>query len=146
MPHVERTISTSASPEQVWAYLSDFTTTEQWDPPTRSTVREQGQGGVGTIYRNISAVLGKEVEVEYTVLHHEPPRRLQLQGQTSSSMRMLDTITVRPHEDGCTVTYRAEFYPQGAAKLAQPLLPAGLKKLGDDAAEQMKAQLDALPA
>jgi hypothetical protein len=28
----------------VWAFLSDFTTTEEWDPPTVSTVRVTGDG------------------------------------------------------------------------------------------------------
>jgi hypothetical protein len=36
------------------------------------------------------------------------------------------------------VQYHAEFHPQGAAKLVQPLLPLGLKKLGDDSAQQLE--------
>ena len=39
MPRVEETVTTSAGRDEVWAFLSDFTTTEQWDPPTVSTVR-----------------------------------------------------------------------------------------------------------
>jgi carbon monoxide dehydrogenase subunit G len=136
MPDIERTITTTASPQAVWDYLSDFRNTEEWDPPTQSTTREQGDGAVGTVYRNVSSILGNDVEIEYTVVEHEAPRLLQLRGSTSA-MEMLDTITVEPDGTGTKVTYRAEFTPQGAAKLAQPLLPLGLKKLGDDAAEQM---------
>jgi hypothetical protein len=43
--------------DEVWAFLSDFTTTEGWDPPTVSTVRATGDGGVGTEYANTSRVL-----------------------------------------------------------------------------------------
>ena len=37
--------------------------------------------------------------------------------------------------------YRAEFHPQGAAKVLTPLLPPGLKVLGDTAAKQMERVL-----
>lgn len=137
MADLERTITTDADPQRVWEFLSDFTTTEQWDPPTRSTVRVSGDGGVGTVYRNTSAMLGKDVEVDYTVVEHDAPRRLRLRG-TTSSMELLDTITVEPDGTGSKVVYHAEFSLQGAAKLAEPLLPLGLKKLGDDAAEQLE--------
>jgi carbon monoxide dehydrogenase subunit G len=143
VPKVERTVTTSATPEQVWAFMSDFTTTEQWDPPTRSTCRVSGHGGVGTVYRNVSRILGSDTEIEYTVVECEPPTLLRLHGRTSS-MDMTDTIEVAPHPSGAQVRYTAEFRPQGLAKLAEPLLPLGLKKLGDDAAGQMKTCLDGL--
>ena len=138
MPHIERTITVPGGDlDSIWAYLADFTTTEEWDPPTRSTRRVQGDGGVGTTYHNVSTFLGRETEATYTVAAHEPPRRLELEGE-ASSMRLHDTITVEQQGADVVVTYRAEFHPQGAAKLATPLLPAGLKVLGDSAAQQME--------
>ena len=44
----------------VFAYLSDFTTTTEWDPGTVRTTRESGDGGIGTRYRNVSRFLGRE--------------------------------------------------------------------------------------
>ena len=38
----------------VFDYLSDFTTTTQWDPGTVTTVRQHGNGGIGTTYLNTS--------------------------------------------------------------------------------------------
>jgi uncharacterized protein YndB with AHSA1/START domain len=143
MHTIDRTIRTAAPPQQVWDYLADFTTTEQWDPPTRSTVRQEGDGGVGTRYHNVSRVLGRDVDIDYTVVEHSPPRRLQLRG-TTPAMEMLDTITIEPDGDGTTVRYVAEFHPQGGAKLAAPLLPAALERLGDDAARQMAQCLERL--
>lgn len=138
MQKIERTIVIEGGDQQaIWAYLSDFTTTEEWDPPTQSTVRVSGDGGVGTVYRNVSKILGSETEVTYTVAAHEPPRRLELAGE-AGSMKLHDTITVEDDGDHVSVHYRAEFHPGGVAKLAEPLLPLGLKKLGDDAAEEME--------
>jgi uncharacterized protein YndB with AHSA1/START domain len=146
---IERTVRTDAAPQRVWNFLSDFTTTEQWDPPTRSTRLVEGTGGVGTRYHNVSHVLGRDVDIEYTVVEAAAPHRLQLRG-SSSSMTMVDTISVAPRSaeegtgSGTVVTYRAEFHPQGVARLASPLLPAVLKRIGDDAARQMERCLDGL--
>lgn len=137
MKRIERTIATSASQDKVWAFLSDFTTTEQWDPPTVSTKRISGDGGIGTVYRNVSKLLGREVEIEYTVVQFEPSSRLQLSGR-ATAMRMLDTIEVQASPSGTRVHYLAEFQPQGPARLFEPLLGPGLKRLGDRA----KAQLE----
>ncbi|CAM3520494.1 SRPBCC family protein [Nocardioides zeicaulis] len=137
MPAIERTITVPGRQDAVWAFLSDFTTTEQWDPPTQSTERVEGDGGVGTRYRNVSKVLGSETEIIYTVTAFDAPHRMELDGVTSS-MRMHDTVQVEQQGDEVRVTYRAEFEPQGAAKLATPLMPPALKVLGDAAASQME--------
>jgi hypothetical protein len=55
---ISRTVSTTASLEQAFAYLADFTTTNQWDPGTVRTTRLSGDGGVGTRYRNVSRFHG----------------------------------------------------------------------------------------
>jgi uncharacterized protein YndB with AHSA1/START domain len=51
---LQRSVTVDASPEKVFAYLSDFTTTEEWDPGTVRCVRTSGDGGVGTVYLNTS--------------------------------------------------------------------------------------------
>ncbi|NGZ99852.1 hypothetical protein G5V59_04825 [Nocardioides sp. W3-2-3] len=72
MPTVERTITVPKPVSVVWDYLSDFTNTEEWDPPTVSTTRTSGDGGVGTTYKNVSSMLGHETEVDYEVVRFEP--------------------------------------------------------------------------
>ena len=42
---------TTATPDRVFEYLSDFTTTTEWDPGTVAE-RVSGDGGVGTTYRS----------------------------------------------------------------------------------------------
>lgn len=145
MPSVERTVTTRTGIQQVWEYLSDFRTSEEWDPPSKTTERTSGDGGVGTTYHNVSEFLGSETEVDYEVTAFEPQQRFQLRGDAGDSLDLLDTITFRSTEDGGTeVTYHAEFTPRGAAKLAEPLMPVGLKLLADKVADSMKERLDAL--
>ena len=144
MPSVERTVTVDQPIEKVWAYLSDFTTTEQWDPPTKSTVRTSGDGGVGTTYHNVSSILGSDQDVDYTVTEFVENRRLQLEGDAGKSLKLRDTITFEPNGAGTSVTYHAEFELQGAAKLTTPLMPPALKILADRVADSMEEKLAAL--
>ena len=79
-----RQLTVPASSEHVFAYLSDFTTTNEWDPATVRTERVSGTGGVGTRYRNVSRFMGREAEVMYVVTQLEPDRRFTLRGENGS--------------------------------------------------------------
>ncbi len=145
MPSVERTVTTDQPLSKVWEYLSDFRTTEEWDPPTVTTTRTGGDGGVGTTYHNVSKLLGSEQEVDYVVTQYDVEKTFQLEGD-AGSIKLCDTITFEPTGTGTgtSVTYHAQFSPEGAAKLAEPLMPAALKVLADKVAASMQERLDRL--
>ena len=144
MPSVERTVTVAQPIEKVWDYLSDFRNTEEWDPPTKTTTRTSGDGGVGTTYHNVSEMLGSETEVDYVVTEHVANHRLQLRGD-AGSVQLLDTLTFATTDSGGTShTYHLEFDPQGAAKLATPILPVALKVLADKVAASLEEKLAAL--
>ncbi len=145
MPTIDRTITTDASPQAVWDYMSDFTNTNEWDPGTVRTVRASGNGGVGTTYENTSKFLGRETQLLYTVVESQEPTRLQLRGE-NSSVTAVDTMTFTPHGTGTTVHYVAEFELKGAlAKVGPALSLPGLnlpfKQLGDKAAKGIEDAL-----
>ena len=144
MAVVERTVTVSTPLSKVWPYVADFTTTEEWDPPTVTTRRTSGDGGVGTTYVNVSRILGTEQEVHYRVVRCEASSVLELEGD-AGSVQLHDTIHFASTPEGGTeVTYRAEFKPTGVAKLAAPLLPLALKLLGDRVAQSLAASLERL--
>lgn len=145
MPTIDRTVTTTAGIDEVWAFMADFTTTEQWDPPTVSTVRSTGDGGVGTRYENTSRVLGHETDIAYTVVTHEAPHLLRLRGE-SKTFTAMDTIIISVADGHTVVHYTADFTFTGPTKLASPLLGIGLQRVGDAAAAQMVACFGALPA
>ena len=140
---IQRTVETSAAPAAVFTYLSDFTTTNEWDPGTVRTTRISGDGGVGTTYRNVSSFLGRKTELTYTVTGHEPDRLFALRGENKSVVAH-DTMEIAPHGSGTRVTYTAEFEFQGVSKFVAPLLSPALKKLGDDAEEGLRTSLGRL--
>ncbi len=144
MEQIERTVRVDTPAERVWSYLSDFRSTNDWDPGTVTTVRTSGEGGPGTTYHNTSSFLGRQVEVVYTVLEVEDGRRILLQGE-NDSVTTYDTITVEPAAGGgAVVTYRAEFVLHGLAKVADPFTALPARKLGDDAEKNLQQTLDAL--
>ena len=140
---LRRTVETPAPPAQVFAYLSDFTHTEEWDPGTVRTSRVSGDGGVGTTYANTSRFLGRETDLTYEVLRHEPDRVVQLRGR-NTTVTALDTMEIAPRGTGSTVTYTADFEFSGVARYVAPLLRPALKKLGDEAESGLRTHLGRL--
>lgn len=143
---LSRTVTTEASLAEVFRYLSDFTTTTEWDPGTVSTTRLSGDGGVGTRYRNVSRFLGRETELTYTVEQVEPEALLRLRGENRTVVAT-DTLTFTAAPGGGTsVTYRAGFVLQGVARLVAPLLGPAFRRLGDDAEKGLRTALRRLAA
>ena len=89
---LQRSVECNAAPAAVFAYLSDFTNTNEWDPGTVKTVRVSGDGGVGTTYQNTSKFMGRETELTYEVVEHQPDRRVR----AARGERLGD----RPRHDG----------------------------------------------
>lgn len=138
---VVRNIAANRLPQEVFDYLADFTNTEEWDPGTVRTTRLSGDGGVGTRYHNVSRFLGRETELVYVVEEHHRPQRLQLRGENKTVVAR-DSMTITPSVDGGSVVeYRATFDFKGVARLVAPLLWPALRKLGNDAEEQLTTAL-----
>ncbi len=143
MPTVARSVTTSASPETVYAYLADFENATEWDHGTVACKRISGDGGVGSVYRNESKFMGNTVTLDYTLDEATPPV-VRLIGRNETT-EAIDTMRITPDGAGTRVDYSAEFTFSGVTRLVAPLLTPFLKKLGDNAQASLKKALDALP-
>jgi carbon monoxide dehydrogenase subunit G len=137
---LQRSVETAAAPAVVFAYLSDFTNTNEWDPGTVRTERMSGDGGVGTTYQNTSSFMGRETELTYEVVTHQPDSTFALRGENKSVVAN-DTMEIAPLGEGSRVTYTADFEFKGVGKLVAPLLKPALKKLGDEAEAGLREAL-----
>jgi carbon monoxide dehydrogenase subunit G len=137
---VSRRVSAAADQEKVFAYLSDFATTTEWDPATVETVRLSGDGDVGTVYRNTSRFMGRTTDLKYAVTERVAPQVISLRGE-NGALVATDTITVHPAGAGSEVTYRAEFTFKGPWRLVEPLLRPALRRLGDQAEAGLRTTL-----
>lgn len=143
---IRRTITVpGVPPRDVFTYLSDFTTSEQWDPGTLETTLVEGDGGVGSRYRNRSVFRGKETELTYVTLDLQPDRLVVMRGENSSVIAV-DTMSISPQRDGAgtVLVYEADFTFTGLAKLATPFLRGPLTQLGDDAEDALHRELSQL--
>ena len=137
---ITRTVASRRPAPEVFAYLSDFSTTTQWDPGTVSTERLSGDGGVGTRYSNTSKFNGRQTHLIYEVIEFIPGELIRLRGE-NKSITAVDTITVTPVFDGTRVTYDADFTFKGIAAIAAPFLKGAFRKLGDEAAVGLRKAL-----
>jgi hypothetical protein len=137
---LQRTVETNASPAAVFAYLSDFTTTNEWDPGTVETRLVSGDGGVGTTYRNTSKFMGRETELTYEVVRHQPDTLFALRGENKTVVAN-DRMEIEPNASATRVTYTADFAFKGLGRFIAPLLKPALKKLGDEAEEGLRKAL-----
>ena len=137
---VQKTVVVDKPLDMVFGYLSDFTTTTEWDPGTVVTVKRHGDGGVGTTYLNTSRFLGRETQLTYVVCDLIPGQRIQLRGENKTVIAV-DTMTFRSVDAGTEVTYAAEFTFKGLSRLLAPLLRPALERLGTEAETGMHKAL-----
>jgi uncharacterized protein YndB with AHSA1/START domain len=140
---VQRTVVTDQPLGKVFDYLSDFTSTTDWDPGTVTTVRQHGDGGVGTSYLNTSEFLGRQTELRYVVQELVPGERIRLRGENKTVISV-DTMTFHPAGAGTEVTYTAEFAFKGAARYLSPLFRPALTRLGNQAEAGLRQALSRL--
>ncbi len=140
---IQRTVVTTASPAAVFGYLSDFTTTNEWDPGTVQTTLIQGDGGPGTTYQNTSSFAGRQTELTYEVVERTPDSRFALRGENKTVVAH-DTMVMTPDGTGTSVTYTADFEFKGIAKYVAPLMSPAFKKLGDEAEKGLREALGRL--
>ena len=129
--------------DAVFGYLSDFTTTTDWDPGTVTTVRRHGNGGIGTTYLNTSTFLGRTTQLTYIVREFIPGQRIRLRGENKTVIAV-DTMTFRPVASGTEVTYAAEFTFKGLSRIVAPLLKPAFERLGNEAEAGMRKALNRL--
>lgn len=141
--NLQRTVLTSWDADSVFDYLLDFEHAEEWDAGTVSCERLQGDGGVGTRYRNVSKFLGRETTLDYEVEKVVPGRQFVITG-VNKTVESEDTVIVTPTISGGTeVEYRARFTFKGFAAVVSPLLTPFLNRLADDTEQQLRATLEA---
>jgi len=140
---VQMTVTVEKPLDKVFAYLSDFTTTNEWDPGTVKTVLASGDGGFGTEYLNTSTFNGRETQLTYTVVDLVPNERFGLRGENKTLVAQ-DTMTFREIGNQTEVTYTADFTFKGLARLVEPFLKPSFARLRDEAETGMATALSRL--
>jgi len=143
MAHYKASLDTPRPPEEMFAYLSDFSTTEEWDPGVIEAKRlGEEPVGEGSEFRLLASFLGRKTPLTYRIVEYDPPHAVTFRGE-SSTVVSLDRITFEPSGGGGTrITYDADLALKGAFKLADPLLRVAFKRVGARALVGLRRTLE----
>lgn len=136
-------VTSDRPPEEVFRYLADFRTVQEWDPSITASTHTGGgpPATVGSRYRVVTHVAGHDTELDYETVESVSPSRIVLRGENESAVSV-DTITIEAETDGgCTVTYEADVTLKGVRKLADPVMGRVLERLGHDARDGLAEKL-----
>jgi polyketide cyclase/dehydrase/lipid transport protein len=143
MARYRASIDVEQSREEVFAYLSDFSTTREWDPSVVEAERLNGAApGEGTEFRLIATFLGRQNELIYRIVEYDPPQTVTFLGENASVVSR-DTITFELTPAGTRVTYDADLALKGLLRIADPLLALAFNRVGDRALAGLRRTLAA---
>jgi len=127
--------------EEVFAYLSDFSRTVEWDPGVVDAERlDDGELGEGSEFRIVAEFLGRETPLTYRIVEYDPPNAVTFRGE-SATVVSRDRVTFEDFGAGTLVTYEAKLTLRGPFTLADPLLALAFKRIGERALAGLRATL-----
>lgn len=143
MGHIEATKTLSASPEAIWAIVSDLSTWDKW-----FTVHEKWLSEVpptitpGTALTAKIVMLGMANKIEWKIEKMDAPTTFALSGTGMAGVKALFEFTVTPSGEGSEFTVAGDF--EGA--LVKGALAKAVEKDGAKQLDKTLEQLDALAA
>jgi carbon monoxide dehydrogenase subunit G len=142
MARYRASIETHWTPGEAFAYLSDFSTSAEWDPGVVEADRTgPGPIGVGTEFRLVVEFLGRRTPLIYQIVEYEPPRAVTFVGENATVISH-DRITVEASALGARVSYDAELKLKGVLMLVDPLMGLAFKPVGDRALAGLREVLE----
>ena len=145
MPVVRSTVQINRRPEEVWAYLTDFSRHAEWSPkPWKMESLTEGPVRVGSKFRSTGWVprdANHVNDVEITAM--EPARRLAFSSMEKGQV-FKNEFRLTAQDGGTRVDRTLDMpKPTGAIGLVFPLIVAGVVKPGvQKGMNMLKAKLD----
>lgn len=127
---LHETVDVARAVTEVFAYVSDFTTTSEWDSTALSARKlTPGAIAVGTQFEVICALPVGSVTLLYTVQALHENAGIELLGRCSF-FEVRDIITLTPTATGTHLDYRAEFTFKPLVSTVAALSEKGMRKMG----------------
>ena len=138
MAHYVATVRSPRPREEAFAYLSDLSNFEQWDPGVSSSTQVSGDGpGPGAEY----AVRANRADLRYVVEQYRAGHELTFKARTRF-FTSLDRVTVVDEGEGSRVVYDAVLTLNGPLGLLDVAIRPMFRRIGDAAAAGLADTLD----
>jgi dehydrogenase/reductase SDR family protein 12 len=116
--------------DEIFAYVSDFTSTIEWDATALRAIKlTPGEIAVGTEFEVICALPVGSITLIYRVEDLQANKRIVLRGR-SRFFNIQDTISFTPSTHGTKIDYRAEFFFKPFISWLGSLSKKGLERMG----------------
>jgi dehydrogenase/reductase SDR family member 12 len=139
---VERKLQLVRDPSEVFLYLRDFASCEQWDPSVaRAEKSTPGVPAAGSVFELTLNVLGRRVPMRYALVELAEPGLLRLHG-VGEGFAVDDEIRIEPAARGCSLHYRATMDLRTVPVGLRPLAQAWCGRIGDVAMRGLAAALE----
>lgn len=137
-----RTVATRLDPDEVFAYLADFGTTNEWDPRAGGTCLVAGEGAsVGATYETDVRFLGRTTRMRYAITELDASSRRLVWVGRNSLVEATDRVVARAVPGGTEVDYTSTYDHQRAPALLDRLMTLPLARLMDEARDGLQQTL-----
>lgn len=128
----------AASPEKVWAVISNPSRNEEWntmhtkwkdEPPTELSK--------GAQFTEVLSIMGMANTITFTTDAYDAPNSLTFSGEGMAGAKVSMTLSVEPHGEGSRATLDAEF-------ISQMMVGAIGKAIERSSQKELDASLDKL--
>ncbi len=131
--NTEASVVIDRPPEVVWAYLNDYSATEDWRSVRKLHALGEGPIGVGTRFEGTVVMAGKEYPYVNELTEFQPPSRQSWRSVSGSGWfkGREGSYVLEPHDGGTRLTYKMTFEPiSRAGTLVEKPAALLLRKLG----------------
>src|SRR5690348_13345979 len=134
--HIDR------SPEEVFAFMMDFSNASRW----RNMVRRMEVVNGGPVHEGSKVlltmdVMGKAIQVEAEVWRYQPPRSFGMRNTRQGVTGVFEYL-LQPDATGTTVTFTSDIRPHGLMWLTMPLLLLSNRNRYRDQLAALKRAMD----
>ena len=142
MVRVETIIEIHRRPDEVFAFISDWSNNPSWQNGMKSCEwTSEPPLRVGSTYDQVASFMGKAIVSSFEVVEFQPGTKVRIQ-TTESSIPLDITREVSPIEDGTRVMATVIGEPTGAMRLLNPNVKTMVKKSVTRDYQRLKAILE----
>jgi carbon monoxide dehydrogenase subunit G len=136
------TVEAPHSAEEVWHYLADLRSVEEWDPSVDEVELVDGEPRTESARYDLEVrFAGRSIKLPYRIVEVDPPRRVVFEAETDS-VRVRDEARIEPvGAAASSVTWDADLRLRGNRRLLDLPLRAIFRGVGEKARKGLGERL-----